>query len=556
MIGDMNYNVDRLLRRSRIIGFFLMENNEKKAEKIREGILETIVRLETKYIPVLVKYSLDEVSDVPVIIYYNTNEGLKSSYAHYNGYELMKEIIVWSKSLYNTPSEELIRRAKNGSSIFDDYRYRMFSDNIKDRSYNNIMKETFLKIYNEANDYQNSKILVIYIFTVVIVVLSLVINIFGSLKDIVSRFEDSIESITQIYDINYDDKKKKFENVENNGSFMNYIYDMQGYLINILILFTALLIAIPIITKKYYMDKRVNFNLSTVERKEMIIDLNLYGLETIIQDMKAFVAGSPESLLNNKIIELETIQNKIYLGQLNIESTTKIKELNSLLVNNNCKLDESICESLEEIPEIDFTKNMVKLGLNELIDEYLTKSKSILNKSQIKKYKNEKYIYHYEYENNRFKNYCLNDSDFRFQYEVISHCINGLDKFYTILFDSLFENVRSTIYTTIYCSLIGLVLLSISIIISRKSIKTSNKVLREMVDLIFIIPTSTINMIFFIAQHYKVHSHSYSYLDLDLPLQITCYTTTFNDSTPIKDIIKKTKSIGLKSLPWGKTIKS
>jgi len=71
----------------------------------------------------------------------------------------------------------------------------------------------------------------------------------GSLKDIVSRFEDSIESITQIYDINYDDKKKKFENVENNGSFMNYIYDMQGYLINILILFTALLIAIPIIVR-------------------------------------------------------------------------------------------------------------------------------------------------------------------------------------------------------------------------------------------------------------------------------------------------------------------
>jgi len=56
----------------------------------------------------------------------------------------------------------------------------LFIDNIKDRSYNNIMKETFLKIYNEANDYQNSKILVIYIFTVVIVVLSLVINIFGN----------------------------------------------------------------------------------------------------------------------------------------------------------------------------------------------------------------------------------------------------------------------------------------------------------------------------------------------------------------------------------------
>ena len=37
----------------------------------------------------------------------------------------------------------------------------------------------------------------------------------------------------------------------------------------------------------------------------MVIDLNLYGLETIIQDRKAFVAGTPESLLNNEIIELD-----------------------------------------------------------------------------------------------------------------------------------------------------------------------------------------------------------------------------------------------------------
>jgi len=59
-IGDMNYNVDRLLRRSRVVGFYIMEKNAKEAEGIRIGILETIVRLETKYIPVLIKYTSEE----------------------------------------------------------------------------------------------------------------------------------------------------------------------------------------------------------------------------------------------------------------------------------------------------------------------------------------------------------------------------------------------------------------------------------------------------------------------------------------------------------------
>ena len=42
-----------------------------------------------------------------------------------------------------------------------------------------------------------------------------------SLNDIISRFENSIESITQIYDINYDGKIKKFKKVESNNSIIN-----------------------------------------------------------------------------------------------------------------------------------------------------------------------------------------------------------------------------------------------------------------------------------------------------------------------------------------------
>jgi len=42
-----------------------------------------------------------------------------------------------------------------------------------------IMKETFEKIYQEAKDYQNSKMLIIYILTIVMVLLALLLNFIG-----------------------------------------------------------------------------------------------------------------------------------------------------------------------------------------------------------------------------------------------------------------------------------------------------------------------------------------------------------------------------------------
>jgi len=120
----MSYNINNLLRHSRIIGFFLMENDVEEAENLRTTILDTVDILDTKYIPVLVKHSLDKVSNTPVTIYFDVDGTLKSTYSHFNGYELMKNIIIWSKNLYSTQSEELINRAENGTSIFNDYRYR------------------------------------------------------------------------------------------------------------------------------------------------------------------------------------------------------------------------------------------------------------------------------------------------------------------------------------------------------------------------------------------------------------------------------------------------
>jgi len=124
-IGDMNYNVDRLIRRVRVIAFFVMEENSSDAETIRTGILETIVRLETKYMPVLVKYTSEPTCSTPVLLYYNTqsNGSLDSTFVYFNGYELMSSIILWSKELFNnTSADQLILNEQSGNKITNDYR--------------------------------------------------------------------------------------------------------------------------------------------------------------------------------------------------------------------------------------------------------------------------------------------------------------------------------------------------------------------------------------------------------------------------------------------------
>ncbi|OUM60064.1 hypothetical protein PIROE2DRAFT_14256 [Piromyces sp. E2] len=138
---------------------------------------------------------------------------------------------------------------------------------------------------------------------------------------------------------------------------------------------------------------------------------------------------------------------------------------------------------------------MIKSPVNELIDEYLEKSKSILRRSLISEYKTENHIYHDKIDSTRFRKICLGDPDFLFQYKVITHCINGLDKFYNVLFESLFKTVRETTYNMIFLSIGGSLLVIISFLICYRSIISDHKILYEMVDIIFIIPKSTINMV-------------------------------------------------------------
>jgi len=92
--------------------------NLKKADAI-----EFLDVLEEKYIPILKDYSHDKASEYPVIYYSDTNN-TDSYFMHLNGYELIRNIVLWGRDLTNIQPEEWTRKLNNGEDILSDYRIR------------------------------------------------------------------------------------------------------------------------------------------------------------------------------------------------------------------------------------------------------------------------------------------------------------------------------------------------------------------------------------------------------------------------------------------------
>jgi len=114
----MSFTVHKLLYDIRLLSFVALTNDEETKNNKFNSITETLTSLEDDYIPILKRYSSVEESSHPVIVYNLDNSHLE----HLNGYELMKNIIVWAKGLVN--AEEWNEKINNGENVFMDYRIR------------------------------------------------------------------------------------------------------------------------------------------------------------------------------------------------------------------------------------------------------------------------------------------------------------------------------------------------------------------------------------------------------------------------------------------------
>jgi hypothetical protein len=481
------------------------------------GYLDNI---EDKYIPILKKYSLQPKSTYPVVVYNvdSINGKTRSQLAHFNGYELIRNIVVWGRDLTNTPPEEWLELVLQGVDIIQDYRIRMFAENFQ-YYYTNVIDETMNIMYEDEIASKNIEIYIIYVFTGCLVVLATFINIFGvtqlsrnsknlydktmkmfklllrgSINDIISKFEISVESITETYDISADNKKNKYKNIDRKNVFKTAFKKLKGFIINGLLIGSILLLTVPVIIKDKSIVSNLDYLLLVGKRKDMIINMSIFSFEVILQDGRFYVPGLSESYLNKEIEKLEKIQQQLYRGELGLQSTTKMEHLDDLIINKDCRFDDNRCETIEEMPDIGFTKNAIKMHLNEFVDEMIERFKVILKSSKLKDFKTYDHMYKNIYDNTRLF-MAFQSSDFYFELVAIEHLFAGLEKFDTILYDMLFESIRSTMVYLIIIIFVGISLISLAFLIIYKMIKSTNENLNELVNLIFIIPPSTINMI-------------------------------------------------------------
>jgi len=95
-------------------------------DSVQPALVSYLDNMEDKYIPILKKYSLQPKSAYPVIVYNGNsiNGRTRSQLVHFNGYELVRNIVVWGKDLIKTPPEEWLERVLQGQDIILDYRIR------------------------------------------------------------------------------------------------------------------------------------------------------------------------------------------------------------------------------------------------------------------------------------------------------------------------------------------------------------------------------------------------------------------------------------------------
>jgi len=139
-------------------------------------------------------------------------------------------------------------------------------------------------------------------------------------------------------------------------------------------------------------------------------------------------------------------------------------------------------------------------GMNEMLDEMAASGMSIVQGARIENYRTSNVLYRKDFPTSeelskRFTENVLGNSDFLFIYKMLDHCMAALLKSEAVLYNKIVSSIRTTIIYLMYIVLLDIVLYILSFVTVYRSTKTTNKILDEMVNVIFIIPQSTINMI-------------------------------------------------------------
>ncbi len=138
---------------------------------------------------------------------------------------------------------------------------------------------------------------------------------------------------------------------------------------------------------------------------------------------------------------------------------------------------------------------MLKSTLNEIMDELLEKSKAILYKTKIEKYKTNEIMYGPPENMVPKLLNAYSGIEYQFELEAITHIFVALEKFDDIVYNNVYESINGTLLYLLLITMVGVISIVMASIVTYKTVSKTNEILNELVNVIFIIPPSTINMI-------------------------------------------------------------
>ncbi|ORX43646.1 hypothetical protein BCR36DRAFT_586578 [Piromyces finnis] len=133
--------------------------------------------------------------------------------------------------------------------------------------------------------------------------------------------------------------------------------------------------------------------------------------------------------------------------------------------------------------------------MNEMLDEMATAGMSIVRSSILKNYKNMDHLYNSSVTPEDVLKKCFGNPDFYFLYKMLDHSLAAMIKSESILFENIKGSVKKIMMLLLLAIFGDIIFYITSFLIAYKDIHTTNKILNELVNIIFIIPQSTINMI-------------------------------------------------------------
>ena len=144
----------------------------------------------------------------------------------------------------------------------------------------------------------------------------------------------------------------------------------------------------------------------------------------------------------------------------------------------------------------DFTEELVKLNLDEMIAEYIDRSRAILRNSNLWYEKTQVDLYQPTITVDNCQEYrhkFFDDNDFSFIYDLFDYVQGTIQQYEAHIYDILYVKTKEGIIYIIMFYLIGMILFLVSIRLTIKLVKEINTSVKELINIAVIVPASIVD---------------------------------------------------------------